>query len=82
MEQDRSLRIRERAYALWERDGRPDGQQERHWREAEAAILTEQSGLAPDARLAEAIARHITEETPRPRRTPRVAGGARQRSHA
>ncbi|WP_145642495.1 DUF2934 domain-containing protein [Neorhizobium alkalisoli] len=27
-------RIREDAYARWEAEGRPDGQHERHWREA------------------------------------------------
>lgn len=26
--------IREMAYSRWEAEGRPDGQQERHWREA------------------------------------------------
>lgn len=27
-------RIREAAYAKWEAEGRPDGEHERHWREA------------------------------------------------
>lgn len=29
--------IREDAYARWEAEGRPDGQHERHWREASEA---------------------------------------------
>jgi hypothetical protein len=32
----REVRIRERAYELWEQEGRPAGQQERHWYRAEA----------------------------------------------
>ena len=26
--------VRERAYAIWEREGRPDGQHESHWKQA------------------------------------------------
>lgn len=35
---DREQRIRERAYSIWEHEGRPDGQAERHWRMAERAV--------------------------------------------
>ena len=31
-------RIRKRAYALWQSDGMPDGEHERHWRAAELEI--------------------------------------------
>jgi len=31
-------RIARRAYEIWERNGRPEGQAERHWFEAEAEI--------------------------------------------
>lgn len=33
--------VRERAYEIWERDGRPDGQHETHWKQAlsELALL-------------------------------------------
>lgn len=31
MENDREHRIRERAYALWEQEGRPQGDDLRHW---------------------------------------------------
>jgi hypothetical protein len=34
-------RVRERAYAIWEQEGRPEGQAERHWREAEAELRWE-----------------------------------------
>ena len=29
--QERETRIREKAYELWETEGRPDGQADRHW---------------------------------------------------
>ena len=32
-------RVRERAYALWVREGRPEGQADRHWFKAEAELL-------------------------------------------
>lgn len=35
MSQDRSARIRERAYQRWERDGRPAGRDVEHWLDAE-----------------------------------------------
>jgi hypothetical protein len=34
----REIRIRERAYELWEQEGRSAGQQERHWYRAEAEM--------------------------------------------
>lgn len=43
-------RIKERAYAIWERAGQPDGQAGEHWAEAEREIRNEQehsSGPAP-----------------------------------
>ena len=32
---DQEKRIRERAYELWERDGRPEGRSQLHWEQAE-----------------------------------------------
>ena len=34
-------RIRHRAQAIWEREGRPEGRHEDHWREAEKEIAAE-----------------------------------------
>jgi len=36
-------RIRRRAYEIWEREGRPNGRDQEHWREAEAEL----AGAAP-----------------------------------
>ena len=39
-------RIRHRAQAIWEREGRPEGRHEDHWREAEKEIAAEDSATA------------------------------------
>jgi hypothetical protein len=38
---DLQQRIRERAQAIWEREGRPDGRHDEHWRQAENEINAE-----------------------------------------
>ena len=44
-------RIRQRAYLIWEKDGRPDGHALAHWvrarEEVEAEVAQEQAGGAP-----------------------------------
>ena len=42
-------RIRERAYAIWERAGRPDGRHIEHWEQATREIAEEDAALGPDA---------------------------------
>ena len=34
-------RVRERAYAIWEKEGRPDGEDLRHWSAAETELRGE-----------------------------------------
>jgi hypothetical protein len=48
-EQSREDRIRERAYEIWEREGRKDGDHERHWDEAEKEMRKKESGIGPSA---------------------------------
>ena len=43
---ERESRIRDRAYALWEADGRPDGRDADFWERAEALIGMEESADA------------------------------------
>jgi hypothetical protein len=38
---NRETRVRERAYLLWEDDGRPEGREQEYWERAEAMIRTE-----------------------------------------
>jgi hypothetical protein len=44
-------RIRERAYELWERAGRPQGKAVEHWVQAEAVITAEEKGLEQELKL-------------------------------
>ena len=44
-ESGREERIRERAHSLWEQDGRPDGNEKEHWRQA----VLELDGEAPNS---------------------------------
>jgi len=46
-------KVRERAYAIWEREGRPEGGAERHWTRAEEELRAEEQGEAgPSATVA------------------------------
>ncbi|NOG69047.1 DUF2934 domain-containing protein [Roseicella sp. DB1501] len=47
-EQDLERRIRERAYALWEEDGRPDGRADEYWERARRFIEAEDDPKGPD----------------------------------
>lgn len=40
METDREERLRQKAYELWESEGHPEGEHDRHWREAESQFST------------------------------------------
>ncbi|MGX9119625.1 DUF2934 domain-containing protein [Mesorhizobium sp. BHbsci] len=40
---DRQERIRQRAHAIWEQAGRPDGAHQQHWAQATAEIDAEES---------------------------------------
>ena len=48
MSESREQAVRERAYALWEQDGRPDGRSVAHWSQAEMEIAVEQSVAPPN----------------------------------
>jgi hypothetical protein len=49
MDRDEERLIRERAYEIWEREGRPAGRSEEHWRQAaaEIAAATEKPAAPP-----------------------------------
>ena len=42
-------RIRERAYEIWEQEGRPEGREQEHWREAERQLEVEFRVGFPDS---------------------------------
>ena len=44
-------RIQERAYEIWQRAGRPEGEAVDHWVQAEAEIAAEEKGLEQEVEL-------------------------------
>lgn len=42
-------RVQQRAYQIWESEGRPDGREEEHWQRAEREILQEIGGTSSGA---------------------------------
>jgi Protein of unknown function (DUF2934) len=44
-------RIQQRAYEIWEREGRPEGQADQHWHQAMAEIAAEESAQEQEAKL-------------------------------
>ena len=47
----REHRILERAYAIWEEEGCPEGKDREHWLRAEAEIAAEERDAAEEAAL-------------------------------
>lgn len=66
MENDREELIRRRAYAIWEQEGRPDGQEQRHWEQA-AREMQGQGGSNPDGATKAATKAVSTPKPPAPR---------------
>lgn len=44
MTPEREEKIRQRAYQIWEAEGRPDGKQDEHWQRAAREIEAEEPG--------------------------------------
>lgn len=69
---DRERRIRDLAYQIWEENGRPEGEGERHWSEAERRYAAEGGSTSP-AKGAEAVK---AEKEPKPSKTMAAAAAA------
>ena len=41
MDQEIERQVRERAYAIWEQEGRPDGKDREHWERAHRSVAAE-----------------------------------------
>jgi hypothetical protein len=52
-EQDREARIRRRAHELWEAEGRPEGQADRHWRRAAEDLDREDAAIQREGIVSE-----------------------------
>lgn len=48
MQDDREARIRHRAHAIWEKEGRPEGRDREHWERATAEVEAEERADEPD----------------------------------
>jgi hypothetical protein len=46
--EDPEARIRDRAYALWEEEGRPEGRAAEHWERARRLVEAEEDPKRPD----------------------------------
>ena len=71
-------RIRERAYQIWEREGRPEGRDFDHWTRAVSEVQAEEEGGQPKAaapRKAKAVNGNGAE-------VPKVSPGAMKKSAA
>ena len=61
MSGNRDERIRERAHAIWDREGRPEGAAQHHWQRAEQEIDQEDKASAVKPAAKKAAARPKTE---------------------
>lgn len=52
MQAGKQERIRERAYQIWEREGRPHGKESTHWHQAESEEAAERRTAKPAAKRA------------------------------
>ncbi|WP_113426302.1 DUF2934 domain-containing protein [Rhizobium cremeum] len=72
-ERSREERIRQRAYELWEAEGRIDGHHERHWHDASAeleqASAISEAGEQADDAGASAAAPKVKSRSVRPSKT-------------
>ena len=73
-------RVEQRAYELWEREGRPEGRHDHHWAEAERQIAAESGGVGIEQRkpapgaAAAALATHSADAPqPQPKSQPPAA---------
>lgn len=76
MENHEEELIKRRAYAIWEQEGRPDGQHLRHWEQAFREMLG-QNGSAPNDNLGNGGARP-SKRLPSPRRKTAKNGAGSQ----
>ncbi|MCZ7448611.1 DUF2934 domain-containing protein [Agrobacterium rhizogenes] len=85
MSHDREAAIREKARAIWEREGRPDGHHERHWIEAErqlSADVETAKSKSGNGMKKSAAAKASTEKAPAKKTPAKKAPAAKAKSPA
>ncbi len=70
MDSDKEARIRQRAYEIWQREGRPHGRDAEHWQQAEAEIMAEAAVAADRDSDRAAADRKAQGEPPTPETAP------------
>lgn len=76
MSDERTKKIRDRAHALWEQAGRPEGQDAEHWSQAEREVVAEdeaqpaapEKGTARRGRKPKAAVDEVSVDAPKARR--------------
>jgi hypothetical protein len=70
---EKHMRIEQRAYALWQAEGRPDGRHEEHWRRAALEIEAEETARMAMSRKMAQVGRAAAKSDGRsPRRATKV----------
>lgn len=85
MSHDREAAIREKARAIWEKEGRPDGHHERHWIEAEREVYASAGPAktaAKDGVKKSAAAKTSTDKAPAKKTPAKKAPAAKAKSPA
>ena len=80
MTTDLDTRIKERAYEIWESEGRPEGREHEHWRQARAEFAEAQSEVAARKAPARASKSGVKAPTEPTRKKPRAAAKPRASS--
>lgn len=75
MTPEQEAKIRERAYQLWEADGRPDGRHLEHWSRAEAEVLASAAAARPRRRAPERDPAGVPPGKPRRSPSTKAGGG-------
>ncbi|MCZ7453843.1 DUF2934 domain-containing protein [Rhizobium rhizogenes] len=88
MSHDREAAIREKARAIWEKEGKPDGHHERHWIEAErevsagAAKTAGKTGVKKSAAAKSSTNKTSTDKVPAKKTPAKKAPAAKAKSPA
>ncbi|MCP9233953.1 DUF2934 domain-containing protein [Mesorhizobium sp. M0833] len=74
---DRQERIRQRAHAIWEQAGRPDGAHQQHWDQAtaeiDAEIATKETASRPKSKARQLKPAPAAKDGTKPKARPRKA---------
>jgi hypothetical protein len=73
---DREDRIRQRAYEIWEQEGRPQGEDMRHWLQAFQEISASVDADSQPARKPRAKKATATDKTAKPKVASKSKGGS------